>query len=473
MANSTSADNECMVKNKGARRNLNQLNLFLGEIRDGLAMLNFQNIFLLTIRHYTEKQAGVIFFVFGLTQFCFQTPMGYILDKSDRKTLILGTACVTTCCLTLITIIWSEDYAGNFGWMVFVKFLQGICTATIPPSLNSITQGIVGAVGMTFQASRNDMMSHLGTSINVLFASILAYYLYPNIELIFIVSPLACSGVLYNLCNIKPDDIDLNEARGMKKSAELPCDYGAVDGTPEEKTMSVESIEPEADTVWEVLRNRTLLLFMFINFVYDSANATILPLVMQTLAFNNGRLGVFMSGMCIMIGQGTMVLASKLCGDYSGIYGRKPIFSIGLFSVPIRCLVLNILVRMRDAIGDGDSTTALNFFILGTQFFDGIGAGVFGTMLTLVSSDIAVGTGRFSLMLGLSTAAMSMGATVSGYLGEALAQDLGYPRAFEIIGCLALTAALFYVCAMPETLGLNERKATEAKAETETEKLIA
>eukprot|EP00592_Proboscia_alata_P023537 CAMPEP_0194412472 /NCGR_PEP_ID=MMETSP0176-20130528/10950_1 /TAXON_ID=216777 /ORGANISM="Proboscia alata, Strain PI-D3" /LENGTH=464 /DNA_ID=CAMNT_0039215251 /DNA_START=49 /DNA_END=1443 /DNA_ORIENTATION=+ len=464
MAESTSADAVYPVKNKRARSNLNQLNLYLGELRDGLAMLNFQNIFLITSRHYTEKQAGIIFVVFGITQFCFQTPMGYILDHSDRKTLILGTACVVTSCLTLITVIWSEDYAGNFGWMVFVKFLQGICTATIPTSLNSITQGIVGTVGMTFQASRNDMMSHLGTSINVLFASILAYYLYPNIELIFIVSPLACSGVLYKLCHIRPDDIDLMEARGLKKSTDdLTACYGAVDGVSKEKVLY-----DEPDTIREVMRNKTLLLFMFITFVYDSANATILPLVMQTLAVGNGRLGAFMSGMCIVIGQGTMVLASKLCGDYSGIYGRKPLFSIGLFSVPVRCLVLTTLVRMRNAGGD---TTTLNFFILGTQFFDGIGAGVFGTMLTLVSSDIAVGTGRFSLMLGLSTAAMSMGATVSGYLGEALAQDLGYPRAFEIIGCLALAAALLYVCVMPETLGLNERRYTEA--ETEKEKLLA
>lgn len=395
--------------------------------------------------------------------------MGYILDNSDRKTLILGTACVVTTCLTLITIIWSEDYAGNFGWMVFVKFLQAICTATIPPSLNSITQGIVGAVGMTFQASRNDMMSHLGTSITVLLASVLAYYLYPNIGLIFIVSPLACTGVLYNLCHIRSEDIDMNEARGMKKSVEEEnsCDYGAVDEVSKEKVVPDGT---KADTIGQVLHNRTLLLFMFINFVYDSANATILPLVMQTLAVGNGGMGAFMSGMCIVIGQGTMVLASKFCGDYSGIYGRKPLFAIGLFSVPVRCLVLTTLVRIR---GQSGGSTTLNFFILCTQFFDGIGAGVFGTMLTLVSSDIAVGTGRFSLMLGLSTAAMSMGATVSGYLGEALAEDLGYPRAFEIIGFLALIAALLYVCVMPETLGLNERRKNETKVETEKEKLMA
>ena len=94
----------------------------------------------------------------------------------------------------------------------------------------------------------------------------------------------------------------------------------------------------------------------------------------------------------------------------------------------------------------------MEFLILATQIFDGIGAGTFGTMYILVTSDISGGTGRFSMTLGMTTAAMSIGGTVSGYLGEALAQDIGYKQAFFILMFMSLVPALLYLFFMPETL---------------------
>jgi len=54
--------------------------------------------------------------------------------------------------------------------------------------------------------------------------------------------------------------------------------------------------------------------------------------------------------------------------------------------------------------------------------------------------------------LGLTTAAMSIGGTVSGYLGQALAQDLGYNQAFIILAVMSLVPAIGYLLFMPETL---------------------
>ena len=41
--------------------------LFLGELRDGLTMINMQSAFLIVSKQYTEKQAGILFFgTFGV-----------------------------------------------------------------------------------------------------------------------------------------------------------------------------------------------------------------------------------------------------------------------------------------------------------------------------------------------------------------------------------------------------------------------
>lgn len=446
--------------------------LFLGELRDGLTMINMQSAFLIVAKGYTEKQVGILFFVFGMSQFLFQAPAGYLYDYTEQKLLWLSTAGVATTALTVFTAMFASD--DNFILMVFIKFIQGGVTSFIPPGLNSITQGIVGSVGMTTQVSVNEMMNHLGTAILVLSGSVLAYFLYPDIGSLFIVSPIACVLFIYFLNKIKPGDIDHDAARGLKKeiqseenSAYVPP--GEVEGsvaTSKKKLKTKPSYvfgfgeesedasgAPKADSPLQILRDPTLLLFIAICFLFHTSNGTVLPLVMQTLAIGNGNVGMLMSGLCITIAQIVMVFAAKICGTYSGKYGRKWLFLAGLGIVPVRCAILAGLLTLK---GDGEATLLWQIVTLSTQILDGVGAGVFGTMYILVTSDISGGTGRFGLTLGLTTAAMSIGGTVSGYIGQAFAEDYGYLQAFWILCVMSTVPALLYFFCMPETLAQTE-----------------
>ena len=434
--------------------------LFLGELRDGLTMINMQNAFLISSKNYSEKQAGVMFFVFGISQFLFQTPAGYIMDTSEKKVGLLAGAAMATTALTVLTAVSAKEEGENIVWMVLLKFIQGGVTALIPPGLNSITQGIVGSSGMTQQVADNEMKNHFGTAIIVLSGSLIAFYTYPNIGLLFIVSPIACVGVVFFLMRINPSDIDHQAASGLKAVVDAdPSDYALATDTAE--------VEPEASKCYsseyaqtdpkELLKNKTLVTFTIICFLFHMSNGTVLPLVMQTLAIggDNQRVGFLLSGMCIIVAQIFMVGSAKICGDYSGRWGRKTLFLIGMFSVPLRCLILYGLIGIKNNFEE-DVPLALEIIILSTQILDGVGAGVFGTMYILVTSDIAAGTGRFSLTLGITSAAMSIGGTVSGYLGQALAQDLGYQTAFMMLCILSLVPALTYTVLMPETLVVDD-----------------
>ncbi|KAL3924450.1 MAG: hypothetical protein SGARI_006034, partial [Bacillariaceae sp.] len=401
-----------------------------------------QSAFLIVAKGYSEKQVGVLFFVFGMSQFLFQAPAGYLYDYTEQKLLWLSTAGVMTTLFTVLTAVFASD--DNFMLMVFIKFLQGGITSFIPPGLNSITQGIVGSVGMTEQVATNEMMNHLGTAILVTAGSVVAYFLYPNIGLLFAVSPVACLFFLFFLNKIKPDDIDHDAARGLKSEANnddkpasgstkdsyAPPGEGAPTGSVASKKQlnnkpsfvfgfgagdaseaENESSGPKADTPLQVLRDPILLIFILVCFLFHLSNGTVLPLVMQTLAIGNGDVGILMSGMCISVAQVVMVMAAKICGTYSGKYGRKWLFLVGLAIVPIRCAILAGLLILK---GDEEATLWWQGVTLSTQILDGVGAGIFGTMYILVTSDISGGTGRFGMTLGLTTAAMSIGGTVSG-----------------------------------------------------------
>ena len=153
--------------------------------------------------------------VFGMSQFLFQTPAGYLYDYTEAKVLWLSIAAIATTALTVFTAAFAQPYGANLSLMIFVKFLQGAVTSFIPPGLNSITQGIVGSAGMTSQVSTNEMMNHLGTAIIVLTGSVVGVILYPDLGFLFIVSPIACFGFLLFLNRINLSDIDHAEARGL------------------------------------------------------------------------------------------------------------------------------------------------------------------------------------------------------------------------------------------------------------------
>jgi MFS family permease len=434
-----------------------------------------QSVFLVVAKGYTEEQVGILFFVFGMSQFVFQTPAGYLFDYTEQKLLWLSTAGVLTTIMTVSTAVFATE--DNFGLMVLIKFLQGGVTSFIPPGLNSITQGIVGAVGMTEQVSVNEMMNHLGTAIIVLAGSIIAFFFYPDIGVLFIVSPIACLGFLWFLNQIRPEDIDHNAARGLTSEAKVkqepvasgtpskdgyvpPGSSGSTNGATKKHEPSFvfgfggEASPADAGTIkannhLHVLRDPILLIFILVCFLFHASNGTILPLVMQTLAIGNGRSGILMSGLCITLAQLFMVATANICGKYSNKYGRKWLFVIGLAIVPIRCAILGFLLTIQ---GDEEAISVLmQTMILSTQILDGIGAGTFGTMYILVTSDISAGTGRFGLTLGLTTAAMNIGGTVSGYLGQAVAQDRGYLETFWILTFTSMLPALLYFFCMPET----------------------
>jgi len=252
-----------------------------------------------------------------MSQFLFQTPAGYLYDYTEHKVLWLSCAAVLTTMLTVFTAAFATENGGNLTLMIIVKFIQGAVTSFIPPGLNSITQGIVGAAGMTVQVAANEMANHLGTSILVLTGSLLGVALYPNLELLFIVSPIACAGVIFFLMRIRSEDIDHDEARGLTKEEKTKAssvDYAppasavsdpdasepaASDPRPPNTkhfdnkpsfnfgwssisdSLSPASGEPHAESPLKVLRDPILLTFIMIVFLFHTANGTVLPLVMQ------------------------------------------------------------------------------------------------------------------------------------------------------------------------------------------------
>ena len=267
--------------------------------------------------------------------------------------------------------------------------------------------------------------------------------------------------------NTADNRASMQPSEGERETSSERQDENSVAETPKESVLKFGPLKFEwarppvakvlpnkVQSPLSVLMDQDLIIFTAVIFFFNLSNASVLPLVMQSLSLKDPQAGILLSALCIVIAQACMAFLAKLCGDYSPLWGRKNLFLIGLVSLPIRCFLLCGLVAHQDTLADEDEngSVVLKALILSTQILDSVGAGILGTLYILITNDISIGTGRFSLMLGTTTGAMCLGGTVSGYLGNSWAGDYGYPTAFKYLGFTSLIPMFLYAIFVPETL---------------------
>jgi len=541
---------------RDARPLLPKAAFFMGDLRDGLPMLNMQIAFLMIDRSYTKLQVGMLFLVFGISQTLCLAPSGYFLDYSNNKIKWVMFSGFAASILTVLTPLTAASEGANMGLMVFWKILQGGVTAILPPGFNGVTLGIVGSTGFTHQVSRNRMMQHLGTASVVAIGTVISYFTYPSIGQLFIVSPLAAIAFWYNLSKIRPHHVNRDAARGLIITSPTMTEYEFMDDTeticsgcseqekhdkvgdlpfspsyvppdlhseappsprvntprrggrksssftkqrvyiddpldsPGQRTdasskdkviqdrrsfgslpsfnfwtkgsdssvssqgsTGLSSVKPpKASTPFSVLSDRTLVIFTLVVFFFNLSNSAVLPLVMQKLQVKDAQAGLLLSGMSILLGQACMAYFAKLVGDFSPYYGRKHLCLLALSSLTLRCFLLTLLVIAQDQVKTWTGVVMFKFLILSTQLLDSVGMGIFGTLHIIVTNDISSGTGRFSLMMGITTGAMCLGGTASGFMSTAIARDYGDAAAFAALGVMSLVPFFLYLFFVPETL---------------------
>jgi hypothetical protein len=152
-------------------------------------------------------------------------------------------------------------------------------------------------------------------------------------------------------------------------------------------------------------------------FIYSFANANVLLVLGELMGQDNdddgdgvpNRNAIPLIACAIVMAQATMAVATYM-GNYCTVRGcgRKPLFMIGLPSLPIRCA---LIIYWKDAG---------NMWLLSTQILDGLGGGLFGLLHPYLVADITFGTGRFNLVMGFT-------ASCFGYVNRKAVEKINTP----------------------------------------------
>jgi MFS family permease len=369
----------------------------------------FINLFLVTDRHWTQTDVGLVMTGSGLLGIALQTPIGAAIDLTHAKRAVIV---ATMAAMTLSALIIFGF--PTFWPMALATAILALAGDAFAPAVSAMTLGLVSKDQLARRLGRNSAYNHGGNIAIALVAGGVGYLFSQRV--VFLMVPVFAALTSAAVLMIPADAIDHDRARDLGK----------------------DSKDDRAAAGYSVLfRTRPLVIFAVSTALFTFANSPLLPLVGQKLALQYPKEATPMLSFCMVAAQGVMLPIALLVGRNADRWGRRPIFLIAFAVLPIRA----VLYSLTDNV----------YWLLGVQLLDGVGAGIFEALTPLVIADIMRGTGRYNLAQGAVATTQSIGAAVSGLAVGEVADHFGYAPSFLFLAAAAAVGFLVFFTLMPET----------------------
>jgi hypothetical protein len=293
--------------------------------------------------------------------------------------------------------------------------LQWLTGGFLGPAIAAISLGLVGHSALAERLGRNQRFASAGVLAATGLMGAIGYFL--SYQAIFIASAALAFPLLVALAQIRSTDIHFGRACGQPG-------YDAPAPLPRARRSSL----------WA---NPALLTFAGCLFLFQFANASVLPLAGEQLAYRSGTNASLIVAALIIVPQVVVALTAPWTGRKAQSWGRRPLLLIGLGALTVRALLFAV--------------TTNPLLLVCTQVLDGVTASTFGVLTALIVADLTAGTGRFNLAQGFVGTFAGIGASLSttcfGYIVENFGGEVG----FVSIAGVALSTVFIVWLWMPET----------------------
>jgi MFS family permease len=358
---------------------------------------------------WMPANVGLILTVSGLAGLLTQVPAGELIDMVKSKRVLVGTgaAAVTVGILTL-------GLRPDFSSVLAAAVMQGMAGSIIGPGIAAISLGLVGHDALGRRLGRNQRFASIGGLTAAGVMGIVGYLL--STRDIFLLTAALGLPVLMALGRIRASDIHFARS----------C--GAPDLHP---------THPQRVSRTTLIGDHRLLAFAACLFLFQLANAAILPLVGQTLARTEGHWSSLVLSGFVVVPQIVVALLAPWVGEKAETWGRRPLLLVGLAVLPIRAAFFALTADLAPLVV--------------VQVLDGISGATLGVLTALVIADLTRGTGRFNLAQGLVGTVSGIGAALSTSVSGLIVGRYGYMAGFLSAAGVGLLAVAILWMFMPET----------------------
>ncbi len=389
---------------------LDAVNFFLAAAQSGFGpyVASF-----LVARNWTPQNIGFVLTAAAVAGLLSQMPAGAVLDTIRSKGLAMMLAAVIIAGAALVIALWP-----SFPLVLTALMIQAIAGGFLGLSIACVTLGLVGHAALGERLGRNQRFASMGGVFAAAFMGLVSYFL--SYRAIFLLAAALVLPLVIALGCIKPSDIDFGAACG------IPRHHG-----PD---------RPARARLLSLWKNRALVIFAGAVFLFQMANASMLPLAAGALAYSEGAGSSLLISALIIVPQVIVALMAPWVGRQAKAWGRRPLLLAGFAALPVRALVF--------------AWTSEPPILIGAQILDGISGTVLGVLTALIIADVTAGSGRFNLAQGAVGTVSGLGASVSTALFGQIVGAFGQTAAFMSIAAVALTALFLLWQLMPETSSL-------------------
>jgi MFS family permease len=365
---------------------------------------------------WTQENIGFVLTASGVAGLLSQLPGGELLDtvRSKRAVVVAGVAMVA---VSAVIIAFQPSFPLVFAALM----LQGITGGFLGPAIAAISLGLVGHAALPERLGRNQRFSSTGNLVTAALMGLIGYFL--SYQAIFLTVAALAIPLFVALARILAADIH----------------FGRACGAPDHDMPSL----PARASLRSLWKSPGLLTFGACLFLFQLANASVLPLVVEDLVYQGEKRSSLVVSALVVLPQIIVAVTAPWVGQWAKNWGRRPLLLIGLAALPIRALLFASVV---------DPTLVVAF-----QLLDGVSGAVLGVLTALVIADVTGGTGRFNLAQGIVGTASGIGASLGTTLFGLVAAGFGRTAVFLSIASVALLAVVILWFFMPETRPSTER----------------
>jgi MFS family permease len=388
-----------------SRQGLDWMNFFLADVQTAFGAFV---AFYLADLGWTKDQVGLALTVGTLAAVISQIPGGALVDALRWKRALAAIGISMLCASALILALIPRG-----GLVFFAELLHGLTAGIVTPTIAAISLGLVGRRAMSVRTGRNYRFNAAGNALTAGLMGLAGQYFAKSA--IFFGAAALCVPALIALSRIRADEIDYARARNAGRGRQAQS----------------------YSRIFDLGKNHNLYIFAACVFLFQLADASLLPVIGQNLAQSKAEYASLLMAGLIVVPQIVVALLSPWVGYHSEKWGRKPLLLLG-FGLEI--------VRVMLFAFSADASILLIAQVLG-----GISAAAVTVLTVLVITDLTTGTGRFNLVRGsvgtLLAIAASISTTATGFIFEGLSQWAG----FLILAAISVVATALLWAAMPET----------------------
>jgi len=386
-----------------ARAALQGLNFFMADMQAGIGP--FLGVFLQQ-RGWATGAIGLVMTLGGVAGVAVTAPAGALIDATTRKRTWVIVSGVFT--VLASGLIWVSQ---SFWVIAGSQIATAVAGAAIGPAVVGITLGIVRQSGFNRQNGRNQAFNHAGNMVGAALSGLLGWKF--GFAAVFWLA--AAFGVLsiVSVLMIPRKTIDDRAARGLEGEAGGDHAKG-----------------------WRVLLEcKPLLLLAACLALFHLGNGAMLPLYgLAVVAAHKGNPAAFVAT-TVVVAQAVMIGASLVAMRMAERRGYWLVILITFIALPIRGLVAASMIQ--------------SWGVFPVQALDGVGAGLQSVAVPGLVARILSGTGRVNAGQGAVMTVQGVGAALSPAIGGAIAQAIGYPAAFLILGAFSLGSLALWLVFSP------------------------